>query len=158
MRDRREEILVLLTEIMGEIDGAPVENVYRNRPGLPPELRPCGLLLDGEERVVAELEVRPSGRGTQNKPLLVDLEPDLFYAMKTKPIAQHEQVGPEMSASRMAFIAAIRNSEDLARLLGPEGRVTYRGHTTDLKNGMQALGTQQFFFTFRYVLHPEDFT
>lgn len=158
MRDVREEILVLLIEILQDMDGAPVDAAYRNHPGLTRLVRPCALLLDGEERVVGTMDRRPSGRASMPKPMLIDLEPDIFYAMLTKTASEHALTGPEMSGYRMAVVKSIMFSEELAALLGPNGGIYYRGHTTDLKNGMEALGTQQFFFTFRYVLDPEHLT
>jgi hypothetical protein len=160
MRDVREEILVLIHEILADMEGAPVVAgaAYRNRPGMPKEIRPCALLLDGEERIVGTMDRRSSGRATTAKPLIMDLEPDIFYAMLTKTVAEHTLTGPEMSGYRMAVLNAIMFNEELAALLGPNGGIHYRGHTTDMKNGMEALGTQQFFFTFRYVLDPEHLT
>lgn len=152
--DIRETLLVRLQEVMGSIDGAPVPRVYRNRSGLPKELRPCGLLLDGIERRVGSVQ-RRSGRGGDVAVMLMGLRPGIFFAHHKRKIEEHELVGPEMSASRMAVLDAIMNDDDLVALCGTNGGIDYEGFDTDMQNHVIQDGVTEYFFQFRYPLDPD---
>lgn len=160
MTDKREEILLLLMELLGDIEG--ITAVYRDRGELPNDKLPAAVLLDGSER----LRTHISGKSfVQMPPAMFTLSPQIFIILKPRDDISNEKldgvdapVGPELSLYRRRVINAMKD-ENLAMLLGPNGQIECLKIDTDMQTGstIGAMGAQmQFHYDLTYLLDPSD--
>lgn len=160
MTDRREEILLYLMELLGQIEG--ITAVYRDRGELPDDKLPAAVLLDGKETLKSSI----SGHKFNAMPTaLFGLYPQIFIILRPRDDVSNETldgvpapVGPELSAFRVKVLNAMKD-ENLALMLGANGQVEYLGFDTDMQTGstIGAMGAQmQFHFCFYYVLDPSE--
>lgn len=152
VRDRREEILVRLEELMAE-EYISARTVARNRALLKQDVRPAIAILDGDE--VARLTGDGFGRGQHGRvgmtAQLMTMTPQIFYILDSrKPL--NEGVGPDVNAFRITIATTIARDPQLRAILGSNGSVAYMRMTSDLKSGSRLDGEVQLDFAFTYPL------
>jgi len=153
--DRREDILARLQVVLGGVPN--VRGVWRDRGVLKQSMAPAILLLDGNET----RQTRVEGRGhTQMPPAVFTLKPQIAILLPPRDTVQNltlggvpQPIGPDLSAYRVAIIAAVLNDEQIIWMCEPNG-LTYDGFTTDMRVG-QELGAfgpwMLFMFSFNYT-------
>jgi hypothetical protein len=149
--DTREQIISRLHAILtSAVSGV---GAYRDRGQLTSEMRPAFVLLQGDETV----KVGASARGrVVMPPSPVTMRPQIFYLVRPKPPG-NDGVGEDLSAVRVAVVAAIVGDAALLALVGGErsnGRIAYLGAATDMKTGSSMRGELQLFFEIDYVFNP----
>ena len=160
--DRREDILVELQTVLGAISG--IKGVWRDRGVLRPSMAPAILLLDGNET----RQTRVEGRGhMQMPPAVFTLKPEIAILLPPRDTVQNltlgglpQPIGPDLSAWRVAIIAAVINDSNLVSMCSPN-QVTYDGYSTDFRVGQEigAFGAWMLFmFSFSYSLDPSRLT
>ena len=155
-RDRREEILVRLKEVLetcidvGTFGGPP--KIFRDRGEIPTEMLPALVLLDGSE----SMKVSTAGRGGARVPTVFQLEPEIFIVLRPRETIANDGVGEELSMMRMKVLKAIIYDEPLKALLGGNGELVYGGHETDLRTGNAILGAMQLRLQLTYTFDPRD--
>jgi hypothetical protein len=152
--DTREDILTQYLAIALAVKTADTTIVSAARNVGPREVtkRPAIVLLDGDETPF--LQPPPSSRGGQvlAKTILI-MTPELYILLEeVRPTLA--QVGQRLNAYRDALIAAVAGDATLLELLGPNGKIQYRGCATDLKSGSAMAGEMRLDFAFTYVLNP----
>ncbi len=155
--DRRELILTRLHEVLHAIDSSKA--AYRDRGGVPENLRPCWLLLDADEAAREPEISRPNRVLQPSAP--ITLKPEVYYmvAPRTNP-AQADtidalSIGQELNDMRkQAFKAVLEDAHQLELVGGPQGggRIRYMGCNTDMKVGEPMQGLIQLLFEFDYPL------
>jgi len=163
--DTREDILVRLEELLGEVSG--IVTVWRNRGGFPsnktgePPVRPAVILLDGTESLTMDVQ---SNKSVKMTPAIFSLKPQIFVVLELRDDVTNmtlngvdDPIGPELSDWRMKIKTAVENDPTLLSLLTTSGQIAYLGCDTDMQTGstIGALGAHmQFHYEFRYVLFP----
>ena len=168
MADKREQLLAYVASLLATLpnlgkaaNGSPA--VYRDRGGVLEENKPACVLLDGIERT--ESIVKPLNV-VKFPPAIVGLMPQIFVMMRMRDEAdnttldgQPNPIGPEISSWRAQIIALLAQDENLAAMLGPNGRVEFRGSDTDMQTG-STMGVEgavlQLNFALFYVLDPSQ--
>jgi hypothetical protein len=150
MADKREDIILRLIAIAGTITG--IQSVLRNRGQANNTMRPCVIVLDGDETVYRSKPLPPA-RGVMMSPSIMTMTPEIYILLK-EDRPTNEEVGPDINAFRIALISAIASDAGLRALLGPNGSLSFNGTTTDLKSGGQLAGQMKLDFSFNYVFNP----
>lgn len=152
--DRREQILVRLTEIMAESYIA-ASTIVRNRALLQQDDRPAIAILDGDER--ARLTGDGLGRGTGGRVgmgvQLMTMTPQVFFVPKSRR-PMNAGIGTEVNAYRDIIVRVVAQDPQLLSILGSNGSVAYMGMETDLKSGSTLDGQARLDFVFTYLLDP----
>lgn len=159
MTDKREEIILLMAQLLSQVSG--ITAVYRDRGELPDpnsaeSKLPAIVLLSGKERLLSKL----SGRMfVQMPPAMFVLSPMIFLVLRPRDTIANETldganapIGPELSSYRIKILKAMRD-ENLGLLLGPNGQVEYFG--CDVLNEELA-PIIVFHFNLTYLLDPSD--
>lgn len=131
-------------------DEQKLQTVARNRGVLDQDMRPAGVMLDGDERIISSYENR--GRRAMS-PAVFEMTPQFFIALKTKT-PQNEGQGTLLNFYRAELITRLRGDAGLLTLLGSNGGIAYNGMTTDFKTGMAMEGVAQFDFAVRCTVNP----
>lgn len=150
--DRREQVLVRLSELMVE-EYVQANTVVRNRGLLSTDMRPAVAIMDGDEiaRVTGDLLGRGVGGRAHLTPQLVTMSPQIFVVpLPVKP--SNEGVGTVVNDFRIAIGMAIANDPVLISIIGPNGSIAYMGMVTDFKSGSACDGQSQLNFNFTYPL------
>jgi len=155
MRDRREELLVRLLDVLQSNEAAPLLTAFRNRADLTSMERPCAILLDGVEQSTGSL-TRKSGRGPDRRVDIIEMRPQIFLFLRNRPESQASERGPELNSYRIGIINAVVNDQELIELVGSNGGIFYRGCDTDMQTGEAVQGTMLFHFALQYILDPND--
>lgn len=148
-RDRREEVLVRLEAIALTIPG--VATVARNTIAISDTARPAIVVLDGDEELVRD-HGSSGGRGSMGARLM-DMTPQLFVLVGAKGA----EIGPSLSALRVALLAAVETDAALLAIVGSNGFVAYDGLGTDLAAGRTVAGNMQLQIRIRYPLIPAEY-
>lgn len=145
-----------LEDLLPTIDDAPSVALYRNRGLLASDMRPCMLLLDGSEETFLSREGE-KGRGrTHDAPAIMRWTPGIFAALEVRPVGRSAEYAAEFTAYRNAMLRAILNDPDLLTIVGENGDIAYRGHQTDMQDGLMMQGVLQMNFAFYYVLDTRN--
>jgi hypothetical protein len=156
--DKREDIIV---EIQTALSGLPgCKGVWRDRGMLKPSMAPAILLLDGDE--MRQTNVVGRGR-VEMPPAVFTLKPQIAILLPPRDTVTNltlggepAPIGPDLSAWRVAIVAAVLNDPQLVALCSPH-QITYDGATTDMKIG-QDLGVfgpwTLYMFSFSYSVDP----
>lgn len=153
MSDTREQILIRLQSLLGEIYDAPAENVFRDRGDVPTTVRPCMILLDAGETLASSNTTR-TGRSMGPAPQIMRMDPQIFALLKSRPVNESDQLGIELSQYRVAMMQAILFDTQLQELVGENGQIQYRGCDTDMQTGGSMEGELQMHFSLYYALDP----
>ena len=113
--------------------------VYRDRGEVLEPNKPAVVLLDGVERTESIVK----GTNVVVMPAaVVGLIPQIFVLLLKRDDAANTllngvlaPIGPEISGWRSRIIALLAQDETLAAMLGPNGRIEYRGSDTDMQTG-----------------------
>ena len=168
MTDKREQLLVYVAGLLATLpgigtaaDGTPA--VYRDRGEVLEGNKPAVVLLDGVERTESIVK----GTNVVVMPAaVVGLIPQIFVLLLKRDDAantllngQLAPIGPEISGWRSRIIALLAQDNTLAAMLGPNGRIEYRGSDTDMQTG-STIGVEgavlQMNFALFYVLDPSQ--
>lgn len=156
MPDRRVLILSRLETLLGSVEGAPANAVYRNRGLLSTDMRPCMILLDGREDVSLSAEGKATRLRARTAPYVMILLPQIFAVLRAREPARAGEYAGELASYRNAILHAILHDEELSAIVGSNGDVAYRGHETDMETGSSMEGQLQMKFAFYYVLDPSS--
>lgn len=153
MIDRREQLMIRLMAILNTVDG--IRTVVRNRGLMRDEQRPAIVLLDGDESVRLQGSARSD---SLLHPTTNTSSPEIYVLMNEMRVnnkdADDVGVGTFLNQYRVAILGAINASAELRSLLGPNGRIQYRGAVTDLKSGGALSGEMRMDFSFDYPFNP----
>lgn len=148
MADTREEILVRLEELLGELS----LSVYRNRGILPTDQRPAAVLLDGSGEVITSRLGRKGREVAMAYPMLVALRPQIFVVIQVRPVSEAAAIGPLLSNYLGVILKTVLEDPDLLQLVGSNGDIGLLRYETDMQTGSTMEGQLQVDFEFRYVL------
>lgn len=145
MSDKREEILSRIYTILKTIQNVTVR---RDLDEIPEDLRPCIVLLSGNETRSDTAE----GRGMQI--LMMAMTPSICIGVSSSP----DGVGPAANAIRAKVLSAILGDATLVTLMGKEakGRILYNGCDDKLSHGSLMASDLQLNFEIYYCLNPAD--
>jgi hypothetical protein len=123
----------------------------RNRGALPTDVRPAIILLDGDEENAGSNST--NGRSMLMRPSLMTMRPELYVVLDERRL-KNDTVGESLNNYRMLIARAIATDEQMATLLGSNGKVVYNGCATDLKSGSALTGQMRLDFAFTYLFVP----
>jgi hypothetical protein len=118
--------------------------VERNLDELPEGIRPCAVLIDGDENRSADTE------GKNGQPIIMVMTPIIAIGCS----GQAEDVGPTLSSLRGQVIKAVSNDATLRSIVGPNGKVFYDGLTGKLSHGSLMAADAEIRFAINYPLKP----
>jgi hypothetical protein len=154
--DRRELILArmfLNLQTVTPLPPATTLNIVRNRGGLPPELRPGIVMLDGVEDHLSYVEKRGRPALSPNK---VRLRPQIFILLTPRDTVKNEGVGQELNAYRVKVVQAMDQDPTLMALIGANGEFVYVGGSTDMQTGSAMKGEFKLDFAVVYPFNPSE--
>ena len=146
MTDSRELILVRLLEIAKGIEG--IAGAFRNRDELSEKQRPAIVILDADE---AADDADPGSRPARS-PRRVEMTPEIYILLGAKP----EELGSVINLLRARFVKSVLGDSQLGSIVGTNGDIRYEGCATALARGRSMEGEMGVFFSFTYVLRPEE--
>ncbi len=145
MTDRREEILVRMLGILSAVEGS--SNAFRNRSDVHESLRPCIVLVDGDE----EAEQQDSNRAGRT-PRRVRMTPHVLL-MAGGPA---ETIGTQLNDLRKQAIYELCSDAQLKALSLQDNDVVYEGAQMIMDEGRRIEGVMVLVFTVTYLLRPID--
>ena len=157
MRDVAAEILARLFTILQGIDGVATKadgttpSVWRDRQGMPEEVLPAIVLLDGAERKHTVTR-GTGGRGPQE----MILEPEIWVQLKQADNLENAGKDEELKTFRQRVLKAIMNDATLAGIQGEGMDIDYRGYDTDMRIGSDIEGNMILNFGFSYLFDRDD--
>lgn len=151
--DQRESILERIKEICLNVQtaNASIKSARRNQGLLANDKRPGVVLLDGDETATGTSGV--NGRQQLYRPRLVEMKPEMYILLDERRL-ENVNVGEDLNALRLAISVAITTDDQLATLLGSNGKVVYNGCVTDLKSGSALTGQMRIDFAYQYWFKP----
>lgn len=158
MADKREQIFNRLEEIAKTVTG--IVTVKRNVGIRADETRPAIIVLDGDEQFADLTPTR--GRSARMSTTLMEAQPEIYVLLKElRPQnktadAEPKNVGTLLNEYRKTLLAKIADDEVLLGILGPNGKMDYRGCVTDLKSGNRLSGEMRIDINFVYPLDPRS--
>jgi hypothetical protein len=142
--DTRELILVRLLEVVATVPN--LRSFQRNNIDWTDDQLPMGLVLDGDEDVVAGNDTsRPS-----NRPLLVEMTPEIQIG------EQSDSIGSDLATFRAELIKRVLFDATLNELIGSNGKISYLGCVTVFNWLEKQYGVLQMRFTLKYALKPDE--
>ncbi len=165
MIDRREQIIERLVAIVGTIPGVVLTG--RNLIDPPDSQLPAIIIHDGDEESDEDDVTREQARGGRAPgPVRVAMHPLLVVSVEPPPTAPvtatdgtvswEDQVGPVLSAFRLAILKAVLFDAPLAAVYTTNGRVVYHGMTSYLDKGAAVIGRSALTFRIVYPLIPQE--
>lgn len=146
MTDRREEILARMLVVLDALETA-TGGAFRNRTEIADGMRPCVVLVDGDE----EAEDRDSNRGGI-APRRVHMTPEVILLAG----ANADEIGTTLNAIRAEAIYALANDTELTAWTLDDNAVVYEGASTMVDNGRRVEGVLVLRFSLTYVLRPNE--
>lgn len=144
LADVRELILARLVDVVATVPN--LRTVQRNNVDWTEDQLPLGIVLDGDEEVVAGNDTsRPS-----NRPLIVEMEPEIQIG------EQSDTIGSDLTAFRLELMQRVLFDATLNALTGSNGKISYLGCVTVFNWMEKQYGTLQMRFSFKYALKPDD--
>jgi hypothetical protein len=147
-RDRAEEIIVRVQEILQTLAAAESEThyVWRDRIAFDEDTElPAYVVMDGGE----ERKRATTDRQGFN---IMELVPPIFYVPRPTENQLNVGVGPSISARRRKIIKAIKLDGKLQDICTADGWVEYFRTQTDMDVGMEVEGHIRVEFGFGYPL------
>lgn len=144
--DKRELILARVTQVLADTDY--FQEVYRNKDATPDSVRPCIIILDGNETVEDPPSDRPPTANTR-----VVMTPEVYAFVDA---ARPEEIGPIMSQARAQVIKALLTDTVLLGLVGSNGAIRYAGCQTQVAPGRRIEGTVLTNISFSYIMKAGD--
>jgi hypothetical protein len=147
-RDRREEALARLHEIIDGIEG--IRKGYRNLDDIAGIARPCSRMFDGAEGLNENAASPGEHRGGGGH--VLTMRPPIGIALSGTP----ETIGTELNKMRVKFIKAITTDAALLSICGRNGRIRYEGLTSEIAAGRAVEGESFLLFAISYPLIPSE--
>jgi hypothetical protein len=147
-RDRREEILARLLEIIDAVDG--IRKGYRNLDDIAGIARPCARMFDGAEGLNENPASSGEHRGGGGH--VLTMRPPIGIAMSSAP----EKIGTDLNAMRLKFIKAVTSDTVLLSICGRNGRIRYEGCEPETSAGRAVNGEMFLTFAISYPLIPAE--
>ena len=162
MRDRREELLLRIMALLGEMLAVgDFVTIWRDRGEVPPvdsetksPLLPAAILLDGREVP----RVRTEGHAYQSRvpSTVMTLLPEVWVVLMPKNNVTNQGIGEELSLYRVKVVGKILNDDTLIAMVGSNGEIEYRGCETDMQSGGLLEGQMRMDFGLSYTLDPTE--
>lgn len=143
--DKRELILARLLEILNGV--SDFNRVDRNVDELPEMVRPCAVLIDGDEQRSTDAQ------GRDGQPIIMIMSPVIAIGVSS-PSA--DDLGAAASVLRGAVIKAVLNDATLRSIAGTNRRIFYDGLTGKLSHGSLMAADAELRFAISYPLKPAD--
>jgi hypothetical protein len=140
--DRREAVLSRLFDLITAI--GDFNAAERNLDELPEGVRPCAVLIDGDENRSADSE------GRNGQPIIMVMTPIIAIGVS----GQVDDIGPNLSSLRSQVISKTLNDATLRSIIGPNGKVIYDGLTGKLSHGSLMAADAEIRFAISYPLKP----
>ncbi|MGW8177702.1 MAG: hypothetical protein ACWGQW_02740 [bacterium] len=145
MTDVREQIMLRLVAICDGISSGMV--VYRNRMMIAEDVRPCIVILDGEE-TTSELDNNKTGIS----PRRVTMTPEVYLLVDDDA----EDVGSVINALRAQVVHAILTDATLTSYTLNSQGASYTGGTFVSENGRRVNGVMELAFALTYLLRVSE--
>lgn len=139
MADRREDILVRITEVMATVAGVTVKRMETT---VEASERPCIVVNDGNE----DARETPHKGSAAN---LIDMRPVILVF-----VVSSDQAGPALNEIRAAAIKALVFDETLRTLTGTNGIIKYLGCQAGVQLEEAMAADMALMFELTYVLNP----
>lgn len=142
--DIREAILSRMLTIL---DGTGGVRAYRNLAEIQESIRPCIVLIDGDE----DAEQRDNNRGGRS-PRRVTMLPEIYILLGS----QSETVGSELNAIRAGIIHDLTHDSTLNDLTINSDGIAYEGAQSIIESGRRVEGAMVLRFAISYLLRPSE--
>lgn len=150
--DRRELISQRVFAILQTVPN--IESYVRNRAEMPDDKRPCIIYLDADERTILK-PIPQNNSNLSTQPEALEFNPEIYVSLEARK-PNNENVGQDLNAYRMVILKKLFEDTALKELLGPNGKIQYKGCVTDLARGRPMNGELGLDIAFVYFLKPSE--
>lgn len=166
--DRRQALLdrtfALFSGLTVDLLGGPngpsrivAGNVQQNRNDLQADKVPGFLILDADEvRDVRQLQPNPGSQMTRMPAQMMKMTPEIYVLLDVRG-AENKNAGKDLNIARLAALNLMMTDDQLWRIVGSNGNITYDGLVTDLARNRTMKGQAGMSFTFTYPLIVREF-
>lgn len=151
----------LTVDLLGGPNGATQikpGNIVKNRGELQADKLPGIIVLAADEVKDSRTLKVPPGMLQNRMPVqLMRMTPEIYVQLDTRPVG-NEHVLDDLEAARLAILNAICVDDELWKIVGPNGDITYDGCVTDLARNRQMKGQLGISVTFTYPLVIAEYT
>ena len=145
MVDVREQILLRVLVILWSLVSGV--NVYRNRTQFPEDVRPCFVLIDGDEE---------ANQNDNDRFAFAPRRMEMNFGVFVLVSDDSDTVGSTLNGYRRLIIDAMLSDQTLANFTTNNCGVGYEGCSFSTEESRNTSGQMGLTFSVQYVLKPEE--